>query len=148
MEMRQIREEGAVECFCCRVSQSVVGWGRTGSENFQVFGSSLQDIEEMRPLGFEMMGAWAQVWNVDFAIPFDHFCASSPHTLSCHFFPFLCCSSLAPPKCVVVIFLFLAGVLLLSCSFFLLRNGDNFLFVVEVSFWYNSVFPPWLLKVS
>lgn len=46
-----------MECFCCRVSQSAMGWGRTGSETLQVFGSSLQDTEEKRPLGFEMMGA-------------------------------------------------------------------------------------------
>ena len=81
-----------------------------------------------------MMGAEGRCEMLAFSIPFDHFSASFPDTLSCLSFPFLCCSSLASPKCVVVIFLFLAGVLLLSHSFFLLRNEDSFLFVVEVSF--------------
>lgn len=50
MEMRLSDQRGRGSgCFCCRVS--VVGGGGTRSEAFQVFGSSLQDTEEMRPWG-------------------------------------------------------------------------------------------------
>lgn len=119
MEMRQSDQRGRSSgMLCCRVSQSAVGWGRTGSAPglWQQFAGHRRDEAFTVWDDVEREGRYEML--TFSSSPFWVISASSPDALSCHFFPFLCCSSLALPKCVAVIFLFLAGVLLLSCSFF------------------------------
>lgn len=101
------------------------GWGRKLWGD--VCGSRLHDVKDWHRGRAEAFRVWGvgnlrtgeKCWH--FSFPFDHFHASAPDaTLSRQFLPSLCCSSLAPPKCVAVAFLLSWGFFLsysfLSCN--------------------------------